>query len=54
MSEHEPQVRWPRPRRDPPEEPSHRAARKADRDRGDPRGDRFYLDDEDGDDGAAT
>jgi len=30
---------WPEPREDPPEEPSHRAARIADRERGTERGD---------------
>lgn len=38
---------WPAPRDDLPEEPSHRAARIADRDRGIERGD---IDDDDDDD----
>jgi len=44
-------IEWPKPRLDPPEEPSHRAARIADRERGVERGDRFD-DDEGGDDAA--
>ena len=43
-----PESLWPPPRDDPPEEPDHRAARIADRDRGVELGDTL-RDDEDGD-----
>jgi hypothetical protein len=39
-SEHR-EAEWPPPRDDPAEEPSHRAGRIADRERGDERGDVF-------------
>lgn len=37
--ERDKRVEWPPPAPDPPEEPSHRAGRIVDRDRGDERGD---------------
>lgn len=45
MEDEEREVRWPRPRVDPAQEPSHLAARIADRERGIERGD--VLEDED-------